>query len=63
MSNLEAHRSLVFAGIRRAALVARQQEELALHYAWESDTRAFACRMSAQNIRLAIRAAIGSENR
>lgn len=60
MSNLDVHRALVFAGIRRAAILARRHEresriQVGTPVGFEHAQRADA-------IRGAIRIAIGSEN-
>ena len=53
-------RSEAFGAIRRAAEIARTSDKIARRYAWDGDPQAFAFRMAANNVRRAIRAAIGS---
>jgi len=54
-------RTEAFAAIRRAAEIARISDRVARHYAWEGNPQAYAFRIAANDVRRAIRAAIGSE--
>ena len=59
--NAKKNRIASFGAIRRAATLARTNDKIARRYAWEGDPQAFAFRMAANDIRRAIRAAIGSD--
>lgn len=50
-----------FGAIRRAVTLARINDKVARRLAWEGDPQAFAFRMAANDVRRAIRAAIGSD--
>lgn len=57
--NTKQNRIAAFGAIRRAAILARINDKIARRYAWEGDPQAFAFRMAANDIRRAIRVAIG----
>jgi hypothetical protein len=54
-------RTEAFAAIRSAAEIARTSDKVARRYAWAGDPQAYAFRIAANDVRRAIRAAIGSE--
>jgi hypothetical protein len=60
--NAKQNRIAAFGAIRRAATLARTNDKVARHYAWEGDPQAYAFRMAANNVRRAIRHAIGDES-